>query len=156
MKECLRPWLILLAFFATVSVASAQTPDPTSLANQKMWLGRAALGNADAQFWLGTGYEQGWYRLTNSAIFSPVRLAAFRRAAIWTSVRNKATRFMSAGIRTGIHCCQEENDTEGIKYCMFNGAKRVACFARDAGPLPRGTPKTGHGLAPQEYRWENF
>ena len=61
MKKCLRPWLILLAFSATVSVASAQTPDPTSLANQKMWLGRAAQGNADAQFWLGTGYEQGWF-----------------------------------------------------------------------------------------------
>jgi TPR repeat protein len=66
--------LIIIPLFATFSVAAPQTPHSMqgasasasqppkwTEADKKALLAKAQHGDAGAQFWLGTGYEQGWF-----------------------------------------------------------------------------------------------
>jgi hypothetical protein len=49
-----------LTFVVWVAESMSQAPRWTE-ANRKAYLSRAQHGESKAQFWLGTGYEQGWF-----------------------------------------------------------------------------------------------
>ncbi|SRR6266851_3778765 len=82
--------LLIIPLFARFSVAAPQTPHSTQAASastsprvkwteadQKGFLAKAQRGEKGAQFWLGAGYEQGWFGKTD---FQEA-LKWFRRAA---------------------------------------------------------------------------
>lgn len=65
--------LLIIPLFAPFSVAAPQTPHSTQAVsvstsqrvNKKTLLAKAQHGDAGAQFWLGAGYEQGWFGKTD-------------------------------------------------------------------------------------------
>src|SRR5215471_13607511 len=63
-RPALRPSLLLLACVPFAGVA--QTPQSARQSPDKQTLlTKAQQGDVSAQFWLGTGYEQGWFGKTD-------------------------------------------------------------------------------------------
>ena len=74
MKRSVLLSLLIIPLFAPFAGAAPQTPQSTQAvsastyqrpkwteADKKTLLAKAQHGDAGAQFWLGTGYEQGWF-----------------------------------------------------------------------------------------------
>jgi TPR repeat protein len=74
MKRPVLVWLLIIPLFAPFVSAGPQSPQSTQPASpstdqrpkrnkpdHKMLLAKAQHGDVSAQFWLGAGYEQGWF-----------------------------------------------------------------------------------------------
>lgn len=78
MRKRVSPPLLIVLLFVPISELVPQTPHPPQVArvstsqrfewteaDKKALLAKAEHGDTGAQFWLGTGYEQGWFGRTD-------------------------------------------------------------------------------------------
>ena len=135
--------LLIISLFARSSVAAQQTPQssqasPASAslhvkwteADQKALLVKAQHGDQGAQFWLGTGYEQGWFGKTD-----------FQEALKWlrkAAARGNADAQVSLG--------QMYEDGEGVQQNYTLAAKwyrKAAEHVPDLGGAGQGRNNLG-------------